>query len=861
MRILPGVRLALCIILTLSACSGQPEETTEPGCVAWRQCGAAADGELCGTCDDGIACTDDRCLDGYLCGAARTRDSCECRRHCREDGVLLRVAAAVNGDGGIPGLRGILDMAATPDGRHIYTLSRASRGTRALAGEQDEAEPMHDTADGHPPAGPHGEGRLNLIWQRDGKLYQRASWESDGGLSVAVTPDGTRLIGGTVDFTAVYPLDPSTGAPDLGHRMTVPNPASALVTADERVVAATGDTLILYQLEGMTLTELSRVTDPRLAGAHRLAVSPDGAHVYALSFSGSSLTGWTIADGTLTRVAELSAVAGLDRPDGLAIADDGLHLYTAGFCDWNIGIFRREPSTGGLTWAGAAFADGQMGCPNSLDHAGAGAGVERAPEEGGRGPEDGPDGPEREPEGAVNAGAVAIAADGRLLVSTHFGNRTMWFERDGDTLTFAGMDDLRGLYFDFAYGGFGDKLVDGWPDTLKGWSRLARAGDSLIASAYVTNTVTLLPAGDQLQHGAGGVARLAGAYNLDLSPDGKHVYVAARNHGEVASFTVGDDGSLTEIRWPSDQDNADSGALTNVTVSLPDGESVYAVDSQFAMVRQYDRDTTTGVLTPRAPMPLPLCGSRQPFPVDVVPSPDGKSVYVADFQLGGASCLYQLDRAPDGTLTPAAIYDDAVLEGVEAIAITRDGAYVYTAAHFAGKVTRWRRTLTGALEAPKDYAEKALNGAGGVAENALDGAEVVVLSPDEKTVYASSPVTNSLVVFNRLEENGELTHRQTLTEADGYALDDASGVAVHPNGLWVFIAARDSGAISVFSVEADGTLKHADTVKDPLALDWPNGLVMTPDGTHLLSVAVRSSALASWHMVQEDSDGCGGTCN
>ena len=83
-------------------------------------------------------------------------------------------------------------------------------------------------------------------------------------------------------------------------------------------------------------------------------------------------------------------------------------------------------------------------------------------------------------------------------------------------------------------------------------------GDETLFSAAAVGTTLLafrvfdgVTATGFVQAGQGGVQNLAGAYTLRVSPDGRNVYVAPRNHDRPASFRLAPDGGLTELPAPT----------------------------------------------------------------------------------------------------------------------------------------------------------------------------------------------------------------------------------------------------------------------------------------------------------------------
>jgi 6-phosphogluconolactonase (cycloisomerase 2 family) len=131
-----------------------------------------------------------------------------------------------------------------------------------------------------------------------------------------------------------------------------------------------------------------------LNGASRVAVSPDGAHVYASAPSDAALTSFArdASSGALTLVDQDADAAQLGLIEDFAIAPDGRHLYTAAPYIDSIGVFARSPASGALTPLAA------------IDLA---------------------------PLGFSGLAAVAIAPDGRHVYATEsFGERVIALARD-----------------------------------------------------------------------------------------------------------------------------------------------------------------------------------------------------------------------------------------------------------------------------------------------------------------------------------------------------------------------------------------------------------------------------------------------
>ena len=148
----------------------------------------------------------------------------------------------------------------------------------------------------------------------------------------------------------------------------------------------------------------------------------------------------------------------------------------------------------------------------------------------------------------------------------------------------------------------------------------------------------------------------------------------------------------------------------------PDGESVYAASNEDDAVARFDRDTGTGALTPAGCIQdndsgADTCADSADGldgAASVAVSPDGKSLYVASFD---DDAIVRFDRnITTGALTPAGCIQDNDsgadtcadsadgLDGALWVAVSPDGESVYAASSNDDAVTRFDRdTATGAL--------------------------------------------------------------------------------------------------------------------------------------------------------------------
>ena len=179
----------------------------------------------------------------------------------------------------------------------------------------------------------------------------------------------------------------------------------------------------------------------------------------------------------------------------------------------------------------------------------------------------------------------------------------------------------------------------------------------------------------------------------------------------------------------------------------------------------------------------------------------------------------------------------------------------------------------GAAASPGDLTQKpglaacvSDTGAGPCADGtALAYAANVAVSPDGRSAYVVSQVSNAVAVFDRAAD-GSLTQKPGTAGcvsdtgagpcADGTALNLASGVAVSPDGQNVYVASYTSGAVAVFDRATDGTLtQKAGTDAcvsddgtgpciDGTALAGAFDVTVSPDGANVYVASAVSGAVA-----------------
>jgi DNA-binding beta-propeller fold protein YncE len=324
---------------------------------------------------------------------------------------------------------------------------------------------------------------------------------------------------------------------------------------------------------------------------------------------------------------------------------------------------------------------------------------------------------------------------------------------------------------------------------------------------------------------------------ITISPDGKSVYVVNVS-GAVVHLSrdlstgalayqgcVADGGAYGCIDTPHD---SLTGAIA-VAVS-PDNKSVYVTSRTANAVTHLTRDVTNGFIGYQGcianagangcddPPQDPLVG-----PTGVAVSPDGASVYVASAS-GVVGSLTHLPRNPsDGSIT----YQGCIADG---------GAY-------------------GCIDPLHD---------------SLDGAWGVAVSPDSKSIYATS--ANAVNAFTRNTTNGLFFYQGCIanTGANGCidppqdSLATSYGAAVSPDGTSVYVASLNGNSVTGLSRDTSaGFIAYqacianagANGCVDPPqdSLNGAEAVAVSPDNLSVYATAGSDDSVT--HLARDPSSG------
>jgi DNA-binding beta-propeller fold protein YncE len=403
-----------------------------------------------------------------------------------------------------------------------------------------------------------------------------------------------------------------------------------------------------------------------------------------------------------------------------------------------------------------------------------------------------------------------------------------------------------------------------------------------------------------------------GSRAIAISPDGKNVYVASGGSNAIAVFSRDrTTGALKQEKGKAGCVAAKAAGHCGVAIGLigpnsvavsPDGRNVYATSREGASLTTFIRNRKTGALKQLPPsasgcisgLPIPTCtaGRALKGPDVVVVSPDGKNVYVGDFfgnavasfsragkggaltQLGGSAGCIAADTAEG--CAPG-----IELGSIEGLAVSEGGSAVYAAAAVSNAVDVLNRDpSSGALSQATDGTGCITDAevAGCTPGYELAGANAVAVAPKGGTVYATSLFSNSVTTFHPTESGVGLAQPQRPQGENipagisnpsgcvvflrapgcsfGIAMKAPEGVAVSPEGLNLYVAAYETGAIDVLDRNPKtGTVAQKPGERGCLAprstpvcsrgraLAGVSSVVVSPDGRNVYSTAQKSNAV------------------
>ncbi len=327
-----------------------------------------------------------------------------------------------------------------------------------------------------------------------------------------------------------------------------------------------------------------------------------------------------------------------------------------------------------------------------------------------------------------------------------------------------------------------------------------------------------------------GIDGLDSGRGVAISPDGNQVYVAALISSSLAVFTRNaTTGVLTFLEVEKDGvGGVDGLAGAHDVIVSPDGRHVYVASRSEDALAVFTRDVTTGAvsfLEARFDGVGGINGLDAAEALDI--SPDGKHIYVvgeSDDAIAVFSRETDSNNADFGKTTFEQVLIDGTggvdgLNGANSVAIDSEGKHVYVGCERGAGGGDWfsvfsRDSMTGHLTFVEGFQEETFGsgstgifvGCSGVGP---DNSGVVV-HPNGSVVFITNPFHGTVAEFMRNPTTGALTLHASICDLN-FGLDGiggAVGITTSRDGRHLYVACP--------SFETIAALKHTNTIIDDI---------------------------------------------
>jgi DNA-binding beta-propeller fold protein YncE len=356
--------------------------------------------------------------------------------------------------------------------------------------------------------------------------------------------------------------------------------------------------------------------------------------------------------------------------------------------------------------------------------------------------------------------------------------------------------------------------------------------------------------------------------DVAASADGKSVYVTSFGSDTVLHYFRGPDGTLAYdgcvgndgANGCADLDGDPMTDPTGVAVS-PDGKSVYVVAATTGSIVRFNRLAPDGQLVFAdclSDLGDAPCGNLLEAPLngaaDVTVSPDGKSVYVVSSLADTLSHFFRDEQGGislDGCVGNKAgnACEDVPFEPLDyprGVAVSPDGKSVYVASDVSQSVSHFFRAPQGQITFDGCRND---DGSGNCAAAAgMADASDIAVSPDGRSVYATS--RGAVVHFTRLAPDGQIVPTSCLSgsatagcdDLPGTPIDDPVDITIAPDGRTAYVASQEAIARLALT-PADGTPTFAGCIATSNDSGCPTMQASVPFAAHSLAMSPDQRSL------------------
>ncbi len=698
-------------------------------------------------------------------------------------------------------------VGVSPDGRHVYVSTARGDDSVAVFARQPST------------------GQLRFV--------QVLGWQEDVFSSIrdfAFSPDGKHVYVCHESRITVCDRDIATGELTFvqylsGLTYPIDGGTEILVSPDGQHVYSAADDdnrVSLFSRDAVTgeITYDQSYGAGELGDAHSMALTSNGQHLYVVD--GSYLVQYERqpATGELTFIESLrggaGGVPGVASAVAVRVSPDGAFVYTATSVSHMVAVFSRDAITGRLTFL-EAYQDDEAGV-----------------------------------HGLEEMKVLAISPDGQRLYVAGRENALVTFDRNESTGRLALNSTFRSNRSDVP----GLLHADASAESPDGMHVYVASRDDDALTLFAIDPVTRQWRWvESYYDDTGGVDGLNGAVDVEVSPDGKHVYVTSPDDYGVGIF--GRDAVTGKLTFLEEMDRQDPGleALLDArAVAIgPEGECVYVVGNTFFSggdtndeIVVLSRDVTTGHVTFVAARGHGDQGADALQGIrGVTLSPDGSHLYAA-CPVSHAVVIYAVDPANGQMDYVDTLQVDTLgvagLDTIYLMSVSPDGRHAYAAAYGRSLAVFDRDQSTGQLA----FVELLVDGEGGVAR--LRGMSAIRVSPDGKRVYVSSTAGLGVAVFERDVATGRLTFADTLAagENDPDGPHDLRSLTVTPDGSMLVATVHDPGGVAVFHVDTASQPVRVPAAASSDNVDFGNyAAPPEPTAIHLSSASIAEELPAS----------------